>query len=183
MTQFPDYIQPDDLNIVPIARSETIPSSWYTDPRQLWIENKAIFSKEWQLVGHECQFSEPGTSTCLTIAGNPIIVLKTETGDLRAYFNVCKHRGGPLAVKQGTKSMLQCQYHGWTHSSDGSLRGVPHFNYVELFDKKDFGLRPVRLETWQGLVFVNLDKHAASLSSKMEGISERIDPIDITKKQ
>lgn len=183
MTQFPDYIQPDDLNIVPIARSETIPSSWYTDPRQLWIENKAIFSKEWQLVGHECQFSEPGTSTCLTIAGNPIIVLKTETGDLRAYFNVCKHRGGPLAVKQGTKSMLQCQYHGWTYSSDGSLRGVPHFNYVELFDKKDFGLRPVRLETWQGLVFVNLDKHAASLSSKMEGISERIDPIDITKMQ
>lgn len=181
MIPSPEYLDPNDLQVVPIARSETIPSSWYTDPRQLWIENKAIFSKEWQLVAHECQFSEPGTSICLTVAGNPIIVLRTETGEIRAYFNVCKHRGGPLAVKQGTKSMLQCQYHGWTYSSDGSLRGVPHFNYVELFDKKDFGLRPVRLEIWQGLVFLNLNDNAASLASKMEGISERIDPIDVTK--
>lgn len=181
MTKIPEYIHRKDLEIVPIARSETIPSSWYTDPRQLWIENKAIFSTEWQLVGHESQFVEPGSSMCLTIAGNPIIVLRTETGDIRAYFNVCKHRGGPLAVKQGTKSMLQCQYHGWTYSSDGSLRGVPHFNFVELFDKKDFGLRPVRLENWQGLLFVNLNDHADPLESKMEGISERIASIDITK--
>ena len=181
MTTRPDYIHQNDLDIVPIARSETVPSTWYTDPRQLWIENKAIFTTEWQLVGHESQFAEPGSSICLTIAGNPIIVLRTESGDIRAYLNVCKHRGGPLAVKQGTKSMLQCQYHGWTYSSDGSLRGVPHFNYVELFDKKDFGLRPVRLETWQGLIFVNLDDQAASLPSKMEGISERIAAIDITK--
>ncbi len=181
MIPIPDYIQQSDLQIVPIARSETIPSSWYTDPRQLWIENKAIFSKEWQLVGHESQFPAAGSSSCVTIAGNPIIVLRTESGELRAYFNVCKHRGGPLSVKQGTKSMLQCQYHGWTYSSDGSLRGVPHFNYVELFDKKDFGLRPVRLEVWQGLIFVNMDDKADTLSSKMQGISERIAPIDIAE--
>ncbi len=180
MSSKPEYLQATDLEIVPIARSQTIPSSWYTDPRQLWIENKAIFAREWQLVGHECQFVESGSSVCLTIAGNPIIVLRTESGELRAYFNVCKHRGGPLSVKQGTKSMLQCQYHGWTYSSDGSLRGVPHFSYVELFDKKDFGLRPVRLETWQGLIFVNLDDRAETLSSNMQGIGERIAPIDIS---
>jgi choline monooxygenase len=179
-TPTPEYIHVDELMVQPIEQAETLPSSWYTDPRQLWIENKAIFSREWQLVGHESQLFEAGQSICLTIAGNPILIFRDEQGQLRAFYNVCKHRGGPLGVKQGARSMLQCQYHGWTYRSDGSLRGVPHFNQVELFDKKDFGLRPVRVELWQGLVFVNLDDGAAALSVKMAGISERIAPIDVT---
>lgn len=181
MNPKPEYIQTSDLEIVPIARSETIPSSWYTDPRQIWVENKAIFSKEWHLVGHESQFADAGQSVCVQVAGNPVIVLRTERGSLSAFYNVCKHRGGPLAVKQGTRSMLQCEYHGWTYSSDGSLRGVPNFNYVELFDKKDFGLQPVRLEIWQGLVFINLDDRATPLAERLTGIKERISPVDLTQ--
>lgn len=181
MKTIPEYIKQEDLQTVPIARSETISSALYTDPRQLWIENKAIFSKEWQLVGHESQIAEAGQSVCLQVAGNPVIVLRTETGHLRAFFNVCKHRGGPLAVKQGTRSMLQCEYHGWTYRSDGSLRGVPNFNYVELFDKKDFGLQSIRLETWQGLIFINLDEHAVPLAQKLAGISDRIAPVDLSR--
>ena len=79
--------------------------------------------------------------------------------------------------------MLQCQYHGWTYKSDGSLRGVPHFNHVELFDKKDFGLTPIRLSIWQGLIFVNLNDRAPELSQILDGIAERIHPIDLKNMQ
>ena len=185
----PNIINPIDLEVIPIERSDTIPSAWYHDPQMLLIENAAVFSKEWQLVGHVNQLREPGSSICLTIADNPVIVIHDGTSNhestphIRAFYNVCKHRGGPLSVKHGTRSVLQCQYHGWTYKSDGSLRGVPHFNHVELFDKKDFGLTPIRLSIWQGLIFVNLNEKSPELSQVLDGIEQRIHPIDLQNMQ
>jgi choline monooxygenase len=99
--------------------------------------------------------------------------------DIRAFYNVCKHRGGPLSVKCGTKSVIQCQYHGWTYKTDGSLRGVPHFNHVELFDKKDFGLKPIPVHIWEGLIFVSLSENPRPFDQIVDGIANRIAPIVI----
>jgi choline monooxygenase len=82
-------------------------------------------------------------------------------------------------MKDGNGEMLQCGYHGWTYQLDGMLRGVPHFNRVELFDKKDYGLIPVRLETWEGLIFVNLAERPRPLAEYFKGASERILPTRI----
>ena len=214
INSLPNIINPIDLEVIPIERSDTIPSAWYHDPQMLLIENAAVFSKEWQLVGHVNQLREPGSSICLAIADNPVIVIHDGTSNhegttahdelanhdgkavrnrtgpaasdfshIRAFYNVCKHRGGPLSVKHGTRSVLQCQYHGWTYKSDGSLRGVPHFNHVELFDKKDFGLTPIRLSIWQGLIFVNLNEKSPELSQVLDGIEQRIHPIDLRNMQ
>lgn len=174
-------VNPDDLKILPIERADTIPSHWYYEPVILEIEKRAIFEKEWQLAGHISQIPNPGDSLCMHAGNEPVLIVHAEQDDYRAFFNVCKHRGGPMDVKRGTTTVLQCQYHGWTYLMDGSLRGVPQFNKVELFDKKDFGLEPVHLRTWQGLLFVNTAKNPPDFENVLNGISERIAPINLNR--
>jgi choline monooxygenase len=167
-----------DLVPTPIERSWTIPSLWYTDPAFHALDRDAIFARTWQGVGHAAQVRDPGMYFTSTVADSPVIVLRDKEGVLRAFYNVCRHRGGPLATElSGCVNALTCQYHGWTYLLDGSLRGVPRWDRVDLFDKKDFGLKPLRVETWQGQVFVNLDPDAAPLAESLAGVAERIAPI------
>lgn len=179
MIELPDVISLQDLDQLPIEQAVTIPSAWYTNSGMQKIEREAIFSREWQLAGHISEIPNPGDSLCKTVAGNPILIVRDDTGQIRTFFNVCKHRGGPIAVKKGAKSVLQCQYHGWTYLMDGSLRGVPQWDRVDLFDKKDFGLTPVHSEIWQGLIFINIDENPHPFSKVVEGINDRITPITL----
>lgn len=167
-------ITPELLTPQPLERAETIPSAWYTDPRFHDLDMEAVFAASWQHVGHEDQVRDTGQHIVDRIAGNPVIVIRGTDGALRAFYNVCRHRGGPLALKDGTCEMLQCKYHGWTYQLDGMLRGVPHMNRTELFDKNDYGLIPVRLAIWDGHVFVSLAKHPLPLAELVAGIRERI---------
>ena len=133
-------IKTADLRVHPLARAETIPSAWYTDPEFNALDRDAVFAATWQYVADEHQRAGAGDHVVTDIAGEPIIVVRGKDGELRAFYNVCRHRGGPLAMKDGHADMLICKYHGWTYRLDGMLRGVPHFNRVELFDKKNYGL-------------------------------------------
>ncbi len=172
------------LSSVPLERAETIPSAWYTDPRFHALDRDAIFARTWQGVGHVSMVAGPGDYFLATVADNPIIVLRDREGGLRAYYNVCRHRGGPLAIEpQGCVKALTCKYHGWTYLLDGSLRGVPLFDRVELFDKKDFGLVPLRIDVWEGFIFVNLDPAAPPVGTVFAGITERIAPNRLTTKR
>lgn len=155
MNSIPDF-NLDDLKQEPLAQARTIPSEWYQSRDILDFEKEYLFSDFWQLACHESQLAEPGDMHTLEVASNPILNVRDGGGTLRAFYNVCKHRGGPVAIKKGTTSVLQCKYHGWTYMLDGSLRGVPQFNKVDLFDKKDFGLEPVDLKVCQGLIFIKL---------------------------
>lgn len=169
-----------DLTVVPVARSETIPSAWYTDPVFHQLDVDAVFATGWHYAGHVSRLASPGDHITTAVAGNPVLVLRDGDGELRAFFNVCRHRGGPLVLGDGCGlKVLKCKYHGWTYRLDGTLRGVPAFNKTELFDKRDFGLVPVRLDLWQGLVFVTLDRDARPLSELLAGIAKRIAPIDL----
>ena len=143
-------------DIEPLERAQTIPSIWYTDPRFHELEKECVFARTWQGIGHLGQVRNVGDFFLAEIAGNPVMVVRGKDQRLRAFYNVCRHRGGPLATKDGNAAVLQCQYHGWTYLLDGSLRGVPHFDRVELFDRKDFGLVPIEVDCWQGLIFVRL---------------------------
>jgi len=165
-----------DLRVRPLARAETIPSLWYTGAEFHELDRDAIFAATWQHVADEHQLGRPGDHVVTDVAGEPIIVVRGKDGALRAFYNVCRHRGGPLALKDGNADMLICKYHGWTYRLDGMLRGVPHFNRVELFDKKDYGLTPIHLATWEGLVFVNLARRPKPVETLLAGIRERIAP-------
>jgi choline monooxygenase len=171
------------LRIEPLERSETIPSSWYTDPEVLRFENECVFSKFWQYVGHVEQIKDPGDYFPATVADNPVVAVRDKDGVLRGFYNVCRHRGGPLVTQCGNGKVFQCQYHGWTYLLDGSLRGVPDFDRVELFDKKDFGLIPIHLDVWEGLIFVSLADDPPPLNTFFDGIAQRIAPIDLSGKK
>ena len=175
-------INKQDLIILPLEKSETLPSDWYTEEEFFRFEKEIIFQNEWQYAGHISQLEKPGDFFLLEAAGNPLIVIKGDDGIIRGFFNVCRHRGGPLAFEDGNCRMLQCKYHGWTYKLDGSLRGVPRFDRVDLFDKKDYGLVPVEIDFWEGLIFIRLSKGDKALSSLFKGITERISPNKLDKK-
>ena len=175
----PDFSE-EELRISPLERSQTIPSSWYTHPGFLEAEKQVVFGTSWQYVGHECRLPHPGDHIIADIVGNPVIVTRGNDGRIRAFFNVCRHRGGPLAIQDGHGKMLQCKYHGWTYTLEGHLRGVPKFDRTELFDKKDYGLVPLALDTWEGMLFVSLASDAPPLSAALSGIRDRIAPLEIS---
>jgi choline monooxygenase len=166
-----------DLDVLPVERAETIPARWYRDPSFLALERDGVFARTWQHVGHVSRLPAPGDHVTATVAGRPVIVVRAGDGGLHGFYNVCRHRGGPIALRDGHADMLKCRYHGWTYRLDGMLRGVPHFNRTELFDKRDYGLVPVRVAVWQGLVFVRLDDGPEPLDAFVTGIAERLGPI------
>jgi choline monooxygenase len=176
-------IDPRDLEIQPLERSQTIPSSWYTSREILNLEYEHIFRKTWQFVGRRSELPEQGSHIIATAGKEPIVVVRGKDDVIRAFYNVCRHRGGPLATENGCSSMLQCKYHGWTYQLDGMLRGVPDFDRVELFDKKDYGLVPVPLEEWEGLLFVALEQPVVSLEELFSGVRERIRSVDLSSLQ
>ncbi|MBM4186812.1 MAG: aromatic ring-hydroxylating dioxygenase subunit alpha [Gemmatimonadetes bacterium] len=185
MTPPPDSEYPPlseaDLEVHPVERSETIPSAWYTDPGFHALDRDAVFAGTWQGVGHGQMVDRPGAYFLASIADNPIIVLADGAGQPRAFYNVCRHRGGPLATEPaGCVKALSCKYHGWTYWLDGTLRGVPRFDRTELFDKGDYGLVPLAVRQWRGFLFAHLgDPLATPLEELLGGISDRIGPIPI----
>lgn len=172
-----------DLKIVPIERADTIPASWYTNPEISEFEKEAIFARTWQNIGHLGTLQKSGDHIVGSVADNPVIAVRGHDQKLRAFYNVCRHRGGPLALDDGTSNVLQCKYHGWTYLLDGSLRGTPKFDRTELFDRKDYGLIPINVDTWEPLVFVRLVKDDVSLHTIFKGLAERISPTSVASKK
>lgn len=167
---------PGDLASEPLERGRTLPSSWYVDARFAVAEDRWVFAQTWSYAGDGRVLRSAGDHLRAVVAGQPILVVRDDEGHLRAFYDVCRHRGGPLGVKPGTRCVLQCRYHGWTYRLDGSLRGVPDFDYVELFDRRDYGLLPVQVEEWEGFVFVHLGSPGAPLAEELAGITRRIQP-------
>jgi choline monooxygenase len=167
-----------------IECAHTLASKFYTDPAILEIEKTRIFLRTWQLVGtlsHECgevhgvkkTIADPESFFTAEVAGEPIIVVRDKQGTLRAFSNVCRHRAGPIALGGGCKSVLRCQYHGWTYTLDGRLIGTPDVEGVEFFDRSTMGMVPVRVETWEQFIFVNFDASAEPLAAHLGKIPEQ----------
>jgi len=155
-----------------LARASTIPASWYTDPAMLDREREKIFRRTWQFAAPLDQLRFPGNYVAVDVIGVPVVVTRDQDGTLRAFYNVCRHRAGTVAKGSGNRKTLQCGYHGWTYGLDGALRSTPEFEGVEDFDKCDFGLHPIRVETWGPFAFVNMDPDAAPLLEVLGNIPE-----------
>jgi choline monooxygenase len=144
--------------------ASTLPARQYTEPSVLADENRLIFARTWQLAGNAAQVREAGQFFTTTIAGEPLLIVRGNDGVLRAMSNVCRHRAGPIARGDGKRPVLQCGYHGWTYTLDGRLAATPEFDGVQNFDKDACVLPRFRVETWNELVFVNLDPDGESLT-------------------
>jgi choline monooxygenase len=166
----------------PLSRASTIPAPWYVDPRIAELERLNVFSKTWQLVARTDQLQNPGQFISTTVAGEPIVVVRGNDGILRAFYNVCRHHAAAVVTQPcGIASILHCPYHGWNYGLDGSLKGMPEFEGVENFERSQNGLVPIRIETWECFVFVNLDNSASSLADFLGGIVKRVAPLGISK--
>jgi choline monooxygenase len=144
--------------------AHTIPASWYTDPRIAQLELQNVFSRAWQAVGRAEQVEKPGQYVTASVAGEPVVAVRGSDGKLRAFYNVCRHHAMTVMNEPcGHAQHMRCPYHGWTYNLEGELRGMTEFEGVCNFDRAQNGLVPIRVETWENFVFVNLDPHAASL--------------------
>ena len=149
-----------------LDRGLSLPSSWYTDPAVVERERERIFRRAWQYVGRTAEVARPGDYFTAVVAGVPVVVVRSGDG-LGAFVNVCRHRRHEVASGAGSCKTLQCPYHAWTYGLDGRLRAAPRSDHEPGFDRADFPLLPVRLDSWGPFVFVNLDPEASPLADML----------------
>lgn len=149
-----------------LEQGYTLPATWYTDPSIFAREKERIFRHTWQYAGLIQQVAKPGDFFTCHIGDVPVVVTRDESNTLRAFINVCRHRGSELVLQEcGNRKTLQCHYHAWTYNLDGTLRSAPGMRQEEGFDKEQFPLLAVHVDTWGPFIFVNVDPQAAPLNS------------------
>ncbi len=167
--------QPDDLPFRQDPKqSFTLPARFYTDTAIFEAEKTAIFYRTWHYTGHVSQVAEPGMFLTTRIHQQNVFVARGRDGALRAFFNVCAHRGHELLEGTGKKNVITCPYHAWAYDFDGRLVNARNSENVAGFDKCDFSLKPVRVEVFCGLVMINLDPDATPFAQQMAGLEDEI---------
>lgn len=159
------------------AMPAALSPQYYLDESLLEAEQRLIFERTWQLAGHIGSLPQTGSYITARAGSQPVLVVRDEGGLLRAYRNVCRHRGSRLLSGSGQcKAAIRCRYHGWTYKLDGTMIGAPEaLAYGDRLDKAELGLMPARVEEMAGLVFVNLDPDATPLSELVGDLPERLE--------
>jgi choline monooxygenase len=167
----------------PLERAWTIPAPWYRDSRVEELERASVFSATWQVVGRLDQVREKGQFLTADVAGEPVVVVRGDDGQLRAFYNVCRHHAAAVVTEaQGRAKQFRCPYHGWTYGIDGALKGMVEFDGVCNFDRDKNGLVPIRVDTWENFVLVNLDGCAVPLRNFLGAVPALVAPLELTEK-
>jgi len=141
-----------------------IPGGRYTDPRFFELEKEHIWRRSWLLAGHTDEVPEAGCFRLWERAGQPVVIVRAESGDVNAFYNTCSHRGAPVVTDEsGKRPRLTCQYHGWSYSHDGELVAIRDPEDYRGMDYSCRGLRSIRCERFGNLIFVNFDDKAPTL--------------------
>lgn len=156
------------------SRSYSIHASCYRDPKILELEQQQIFRKSWQFLCHEEKLREPGSYIAARVGEQSIVACRGTDNELRAFYNVCKHRGHELLSGEGTTKVIVCPYHAWTYNLDGSLLRARRTERIQNFDKNKICLSQIQVETFCHLVFVNLDPAAAPLAEQSGELGNEI---------
>ena len=160
----------------PLLEASCLPPACYTDESFYRREVERVFKRHWQFVGREEQLAETGKYLCFDGPAGPLVVLRDEQGELRAYANSCRHRGARLLQGQGTCKRIVCPYHSWAYRLDGRLQGAPGMQQSIGFKLEDFPLLELPLSSWGGFVFVHhqtsppdFDQHLGNMPAKFDG--------------
>jgi Rieske 2Fe-2S family protein len=165
---------------------KTLPSNWYFDADIFRREQERIFWREWMCVAREEELPSAGDYRVIDLSGQSILLVRNRQGQLKAFYNVCRHRGAQLCRTDGTEPVgmavrggisggrIVCPYHQWTYDLDGRLVAAPHMADVPGFDKSSVQLYGVGVESWGGFVFVSLAPNSSpTFASQMAEIAER----------
>ena len=171
------------IRIIRWTTPPPFPSPWYFDENIADLENAAVFGKTWQAVGRADQVQSAGQFFTADIAGEPVVVVRGEDSQLRAFYNVCRHHAAAVVTEpQGCAKQFRCPYHGWTYGIDGALKGMVEFDGVCDFDRSKNGLVPLRVDVWENFVFVNLDPNSGSLLEFLGSVPPLVAPLQLAKK-
>ena len=166
---------PDVSKVQPGGGYRLPPEAYYSDS---WFhaEQERLFRRTWNHVGETRDLAEPGDYITADVGGGPIVVLRDEAGVLRAFHNICRHRGAKMLDDRGRCSALVCPYHRWQYALDGRLINVPQqASQIPLMNLDDWGLVPAALAEWRGLLFVNPDGSAPAFESWLGDLPEILD--------
>jgi Rieske 2Fe-2S family protein len=160
----------------PVDEAQMLPARVFHDPQVFAYEQDEWFARTWVCVAREADVGEAGTYVLVNVAGESVILLRDRTGTVNALYNVCRHRGSTLldpAPEGATNARIvriQCPYHAWIYDLDGSLKRAPHTEDIQDFAAADQSLVRVRLESWAGFLFVNLDPDAEPLLAYLDDL-------------
>lgn len=155
-----------------------LPAEMFNSELVFELEQERLFQRAWLFLAHESEIPEPGDYVLRSLAGNSVIVSRDEDGRLHCHLNMCRHRGNQICKADlGNTSHFRCSYHGWTYANDGRLIGVPQIRslYDGRLDRSEWGLVPVRLDGYAGLLFGCLDPAAPTLDEYLGGFQFYLD--------
>jgi choline monooxygenase len=150
----------------------TLPFAWYSDEETLRRERASIFARSWQYGGRAERVAEPGSYLTTDAGGVPLLVTRSAEGELRAFLNVCRHRGAILTEGCGLRETIQCHYHAWTYGLDGALRAAPRSDREAGFEQEELSLVPASVGVWGPFLFVNPDPEAEPLADWLGELPE-----------
>jgi glycine betaine catabolism A len=153
----------------------SLPARYYIDREYYRAELEWFFFKMWIHAGRAVEIGNPGDFVVRDVAGESVILVRREGGDVSAYFNVCRHRGTRLTEEQSGRfgKVIQCPYHAWTYDLAGCLSAAPMMERAPGFRRADYPLHPVAVELWDGHIFLNLGRDPVPLAQQIGGLDER----------
>lgn len=156
------------------ARSYSLKSTAYTSPEWYPADLVEIIGKTWQWVCHREKLIEAGSYVATEVAGQPVLIIRNKENQLRAFYNVCKHRAMQLYEGEGNTSKIMCPYHAWTYDLSGQLIRAPDTEHLQDFDIKDICLDQVQVEEFCGFIYVNLGSNASPLAAQSGELANEI---------
>jgi len=161
-----------------------MPTARYADPEFWDLEQRYLWKKSWLLAGHVDELPNPGSFKLWDDTGTPIILVRGQDQVIRAFYNCCNHRGGPLTFdRAGTARVFVCKYHCWTYELDGRLRHVPDQHEFPGLEKSCYNLQPLRVEQWGNFLFVNQDREAEPLEDFLGPMKKLFEDFDFSKRR
>ncbi len=158
-----------------LAAGWALPATWYSDPAVLELERERIHARGWHYLGRADALTEPGGFLAGRAGHVPVVATRGEDGELRAFVNVCRHRGHLVASGDGCRKTLQCPYHAWTYGLDGRLLRAPRAERESGFDPDALSLLPASVATWGPLAFASADPAAPPLTELLDGVAASVE--------
>jgi len=159
---------------LPVLEAETLPPWCYTSQAFYDREVERVFKTCWNFIGRADELAKPGDYAAYDLVGEPVLIVRDRAGTLRAFANSCRHRGTRLLDGTGNARAIVCPYHGWAYGLNGDRLGAAGMEETQGFEKRDYGLCPIRLETWDGYIFINFDAKAVGLREYLGDLPERL---------
>jgi phenylpropionate dioxygenase-like ring-hydroxylating dioxygenase large terminal subunit len=178
MVQTTTYVAAPDSPPPRPPAAATLEAGRYTSPAFMRREWEGMWTRTWLLAALEQDVRDPGDFVVFDIGPESILITRTREGKVSAVYNVCQHRGNRLKIEaHGCVKAITCPYHGWSYDLDGRLRAVPDSDrFSQGIDRDVLSLKPVKVELWAGLVWINMDPDAASLAEFLGPVQARLAP-------